>query len=181
LVDRKVILAIVFQDRSAAVNNVAKLGERVSVNIKVIAKGYTSMEALASLRLLSRLLSSSPALSLLTLCFPPAAALSLDFPPLSLATLGAFGSSNVTLGFLSCLFSLPNPSPKSLPSLGVNGALPLLESPVELAELSLSPLLAFTNGFTGCKLVGEGVVRDIAAGVLLGRDEDGRAAGAEEV
>jgi hypothetical protein len=53
---------------------------------------------------------------------------------------------------------------------------------VELEGLSLSPLLAFTNGFTGCKLVGEVDVSVIAAGVLLGRDEeDGRGVGAGEV
>ncbi|KIK29987.1 hypothetical protein PISMIDRAFT_671996 [Pisolithus microcarpus 441] len=105
------------------------------------------MAAFASLLLLSRLLSSSEA-SLFALSLPR----SLPFSGVS---------SKVTLGFLTWVrrafnvdpTSLPSSrslTPISLPSRGVNGGPPLLDSPVELgAGLSPRTELLATNGRCG--------------------------------
>jgi len=110
------------------------------------------MAALASLLLLSLLFTSRS--SSLLVSPPSELPRAEDDPPIKCFRFGGFNSSisssKLTLLRLTCFFGcwwccccleFPSPrgTPTSLPSLGVIGARPLLESPVELAGLFLLP------------------------------------------
>ena len=145
------------------------------------------MAALASLLLLSLLLTSRS--SSLLVSPPSELPRAEDDPPINFRFGGfnsCISSSKLTLLRLICFFGccfgccwccccfeFPSPrgTPMSLPSRGVIGARPLLESPVELAGLFLlPPLNGLLNGLSGTAEIGfllKGICADSGTPVTI--------------